>query len=200
MKLFYNSFSPFARMCLVTARELGLDRALEIVRTEGGSPALPNAGILKHNPLGLIPTLVTDHGHAMYDSRVICEYFAHRAGNKFLLPDEPVKRFRILTLQALGIGISDAAVALRYELAARPEAARWAELIARYKQRILAACDELESSWLNELGETTLGSIAVAAALSYVDLRHDELGWRRDHTGLAKWMGGFSARPSMGAF
>lgn len=200
MKLYYNSFSPFARMCLVTARELGLDRNLQILRIEGGSPAVANPEVVKQNPLGLIPTLLTDHGHAMWDSRVICEYFVHRAGNKSLLPDEPVKRFRILTLQAMGVGMSDAAVALRYETAARPEAVRWGDIIARYRQRILAVCDELDKSWLKELQETTLGSIAIAVALSYVDLRHGDLEWRSDRPGLAEGVSRFSARPSMQGF
>jgi glutathione S-transferase len=197
MKLLYNPISPFARMCLITAYELGLSKVLEIVQVEGMSPAVANAEVVKHNPLGRIPTLITDHGHAMHDSRVICEYFAHRAGNKSLLPDEPVRRFRILTLQSLGQGMADTAVALRYELAARPEAARWRELIERNQHRLITACDDLEAHWLNELRETTLGSISIAAALAYIDFRHDDLGWRDNHPMLTDWFGRFSARPSM---
>jgi glutathione S-transferase len=199
MKLLYNPISPFARMCLITARELGLSSALEIIQIDGMSPAVPNAEVVKHNPLGRIPTLITDHGHAVHDSRVICEYFAHRAGNKSLLPDEPVRRFRVLTLQSLGQGMAETAVALRYELAARPEPARWSELIERNRDRLTAACDDLEAHWLIELGETTLGSIAVAAALSYIDFRHGNLGWRDHHPKLADWFSRFSTKPSMSA-
>ncbi len=54
------------------------------------------------------------------DSRVIMEYLCHVAGNSVLIPDDGVKRFRILTLQALGLGLGDAAGRLRYETAARP--------------------------------------------------------------------------------
>jgi glutathione S-transferase len=199
MKLLYNSISPFARMCLITARELGFSNAMEIIQIEGTSPAVANAEVVKHNPLGRIPTLITDHGHAVHDSRVICEYFAHRAGNKSLLPDEPVRRFRVLTLQSLGQGMAETAVTLRYELAARPERARWRELIERNRDRIIAVCDDLEEHWLAELGETTLGSIAVAAALAYIDFRHGNLGWRDNHPKLADWFGRFSTRPSMSA-
>ena len=124
MKLLYNPISPFARMCVITAREVGI-KSLEIIGVETLSVTSANAEVARHNPLGRIPTLITNHGHPIHDSRVICEYFAHHAGNKSVLPDEPVKRFRILTLQALGQGMADTAVALRYETATRPESLRW---------------------------------------------------------------------------
>jgi glutathione S-transferase len=197
MKLLYSPISPFARMCLITARELGIDRDIEIMRIEGMTPAAPKAEVVTHNPLGRIPTLLTNHGHAIYDSRVICEYLIHHAGNKSLLPDEPVKRFRILTLQALGQGIAEAAVTLRYELAARPETAKWPELMERQRQRIMAACDELEKRWASELRNATVGSIAVAAALAYINFRHGDLGWQTAHPKLAEWFAGTAAKPSM---
>jgi glutathione S-transferase len=36
--------------------------------------------IVERNPLGKVPTLITDEGDALYDSRVICEYLDARAG------------------------------------------------------------------------------------------------------------------------
>jgi glutathione S-transferase len=198
MKLLYNPISPFARMCLITARELGID-GLEIIRIEGLFPAKPTAEVVKHNPLGRVPTLLTNHGHAIHDSRVICEYFAHHAGDKSLLPDEPVKRFRVLTLQSLGQGMAEVAVAMRYELALRPEGARWSELVEGNRARLFAACDDLERQWPNELMTTTLGSISVAAALAYIDFRHGDLGWRNGRSKLADWFADFSSRPSMNA-
>lgn len=197
MKLLYSPISPFARMCRITARELELDDELEIVPVEGVSPAVPSPDIVSHNPIGRIPTLITDHGHSIYDSRVICEYLTHRAGDKRLLPDEPVRRFRILTLQALGQGAAEAAVALRYELAARPEQARWPQLMDRQRTRILAACDDVEKRWTSELRHTTLATITLAAALAYVNFRHGDLDWRAGRPTIAKWFEEFSARPSM---
>jgi glutathione S-transferase len=197
MKLLYSPISPFARMCRITARELGLEDELEIVPIEGMSPAVPRADIVSHNPLGRIPTLITDHGHSIYDSRVICEYLTHHAGDKKLLPDEPVKRFRILTLQAMGQGVAEAAVALRYELAVRPEQTRWSQFMERQRTRILDACDDIERRWTGELRDTTLATIALAAALAYVNLRHGDLDWRGDRPKLASWFQEFAAKPSM---
>ena len=197
MRLLYNPISPFARMCRITARELGLDDDMEIVPIEGMSPTVPASEVVTHNPIGRIPTLVTDHGHSIYDSRVICEYLTHHAGDKRLLPDEPVRRFRILTLQALGQGVAEAAVALRYELAARPEQARWPQLIDRQRTRILAACDDVEKRWSSELRDLTLATIALAAALAYVNFRHGDLDWQAGRPTLSRWFEAFSARPSM---
>jgi len=196
MKLLYSPISPFARMCVITAREVGL-KSMEIVPVEGLSITNANAEIVKHNPLGRIPTLITDHGRPMHDSRVICEYIAHHAGNKSILPDEPVKRFRMLTLQSLGHGMAEAAVALRYESAVRPESLRWRELIDRHRQRLVAACEDLDKHWIAELREVTLGNISVAAALAYMDFRHSDLAWRDGNQRLTEWFGQFSARPSM---
>ena len=199
MKLLYSPASPFARMCLVTAHELGVARQLEVEHVTGVAPTTAHPELTRVNPLGRIPTLVTDHGHALHDSRVICEYLCHRAGDKKLLPDEPVKRFRVLTIQALGQGMGDAAVALRYETATRPEAARWKELIARLRLRLIAACDDLEANWMRDLAEVNAGGIAIGAAASYMDFRHDDLDWRANHRRLAQWFETFTERPAMQA-
>ncbi|MDP9138049.1 MAG: glutathione S-transferase [Pseudomonadota bacterium] len=199
MKLLYSAASPFARMCLVTAHELGMSHDLEIEQVVGTTPIAAHPELTKVNPLGRIPALVTDHGHALHDSRVICEYLCHRAGDKKLLPDEPVKRFRVLTIQALGQGMGDAAVALRYETATRPQTARWHELIARLRLRLTAACDDLEANWMKDLTEVSAGSIAVGCAASYMDFRHGDLDWRRGRPKLTQWFEAFGARPAMQA-
>jgi glutathione S-transferase len=199
MKLLYSAASPFARMCLITAHELGMADNLTIEPLEGVSPTVAHPQLTKVNPLGRIPALVTNHGHALHDSRVICEYLCHRAGDKKLLPDEPVKRFRVLTVQALGQGMADAAVQLRYEVATRPEGLRWNELIARLKGRLITACDDLEANWMKDLAELTLGTIAVGATAGYLDFRHADLDWRHNHPRLTEWFKSFAERPAMQA-
>jgi glutathione S-transferase len=44
-----------------------------------------------------------------------------------------------------------------------------------------------------------MGQVAVGCALGYLDLRHDDKGWRDGRPALAAWFEGFSARPSMQA-
>lgn len=199
MKLNYATASPYARMCVVTAHEAGIRDQLELVMIDAISPIAPHAEVSKANPLGKIPALITEHGHAIYDSRVIIEFLLHHAGNKALLPDEPVQRFRILTLQALGQGIADAALLYRYETFARPEPHRWPEWTARQAARIRSACDDLAAGWMKELKTVNVGSIAAACALGYLDFRMPEIGWRDGRGALADWFAEFSARPSMAA-
>jgi glutathione S-transferase len=188
MKLYGTMISPFVRTVMMTAYEVGLADKITPLDPGSVSPTEPNAEITRLNPLGKIPCLVTDHGHPLYDSRVICEYLCHRAGDKTLLPDEPVRRFRILTLQALALGMAEAAVAWRYEMVSRPPEFRWAAW---------AELEDLETRWKGDLASITAGSIACAAALAYLDLRFGDIAWRNGRPSLAAFYDRFAARRSM---
>ncbi len=101
MKIYGDLISPFVRMTVVTAHEVGLgDKVLHIV--EAVKPTEVNQKLAALSPIGKIPILETDHGHGIHDSRVIIEYLCHVAGNSTLIPNDGVKRFKVLTLQALG--------------------------------------------------------------------------------------------------
>lgn len=196
MKIYGDMISPFVRMTLVTAHEAGLGGKVEHV-TEGVKPTEVNAKLARLSPLGKIPVLETDHGHGIFDSRVIMEYLCHVAGNSALIPDDGVKRFRVLTLQAIGQGLADAAVAYRYETAMRPQGTQWQEWIARTRARFTATFDELGANWMDTLAEANAGSISVAVTLAYIDFRLGDIGWRNGRPGLAAWHEGFSRRDSM---
>jgi glutathione S-transferase len=196
MKIYGDLVSPFVRMCLVTAHEAGIGDKVELVAAKV-LPTEANRELAALSPIGKIPVLVTDHGHPLHDSRVIIEYLCHISGNKTLIPDDGVKRFRVLTLEATGQGIGDAAVAYRYETAQRPEALRWQAWMDRLKLRVDTALNDLEGAWEKDLGEVTAGSIAVAVALSYIDYRLGGWAWRDRRPKLARFHERFSARPSM---
>jgi glutathione S-transferase len=198
MKIYGDTISPFVRMTLVAAHEAGLADKIKQVR-ETVKVTEPHAKLVSLSPLGRIPILETDHHHPLYDSRVIIEYLAHVSGNKTLIPDDGVKRFRILTLMALGVGLAEAAVALRYELAQRPQGLQWQDWIARTEARMSAVCDDADQNWSAELDQTTAGTIALACALSYIDLRHPGFAWRDGRSRLAAFHEVFAARPSMQA-
>lgn len=186
-------------MVTATAHELNIFDQLELIDTGVFLPDRINEGVVADNPLGKIPSLVTDHGTALYDSRVICEYLCHHAGDKQLLPDEPVSRFRILTLQSLAVGLMDAGVSRRYETAVRPEEKRWPDWVARQHARMEAGMDDLENNWASELGSINAGTIAVAVVLAYFDFRYADLGWRDNRPKLAAFYEGFAKRSSMTA-
>jgi glutathione S-transferase len=199
MILYGDVISPFVRMCLVSAHEVGLAGkvALEAAHAK---PTEVNAALEKLNPIGKIPVLETDHHHSIYDSRVIIEYLAHVAGDRTLIPDDGVKRFRALTLLALAQGMGDAAVALRYEVAQRPEEKRWPEWIARTIQRIEAGLSDIEKNWQDQLSQVNVATMALACVLSYIDFRHGNLKWREGKPKTATWHDSFTQRPSMKAW
>ena len=111
MKLYMSPASPFARKARIIVRELDLVRLVEEIPT---NPATSEE-LRKTNPLGKIPALVLDDGSTLIDSPVICEYLNELGGGKFFpgmtIWREVSGRWRALTLQALGDGIADAAVA-----------------------------------------------------------------------------------------
>ena len=84
MKILYSPASPFVRKCLVAAHELGLDERIERVPA-AAHPVNRDPSIVAHNPLGKVPTLITDDGAVLYDSRVICEYL-NAQGDGHLIP------------------------------------------------------------------------------------------------------------------
>lgn len=196
MKIYGDTLSPFVRMAIVTAHEVGLGSKVQHI-VMGVKPTEVNATVAGLSPIGKIPVLETDHGHGIYDSRVIIEYLCHVAGNSTLIPDDGVKRFRVLTLQALGQGLADAAVAYRYETAARPQGLQWQDWLDRTRTRLAAGFDDLEKNWQPCLAEINSGSIAIAVMLSYIDYRIPDIRWRAGRPRLGAFHEAFSQRESM---
>lgn len=196
MKIHGTLSSPFVRTTLVAAHELGLgDRVTHV--SEQVSPTEANPRLTALSPIGKVPVLETDHAHAIHDSRVILEYLCHVAGNSDLIPDDGVKRFRVLTLQALGQGLGEAAVGYRYETASRPKGLQWTEWMERTRLRINAVFDDLEANWQGCLESVNAGSITVAVALAYIDFRMPDFSWRKGRPKLAAFHENFSKRDSM---
>ncbi len=192
MKLYSNTASPFARKCRVIAHELELK--LEEVRTL----PMQDEGFRRINPLGKIPALVLDDGSALVDSPVICEYLNNLGGGKFFpgmnIWKHNTGRWKSLGLQALGDGIADAAVAWVVE--GRQEAPHEA-VRARHWAAIAATLDMLER--VKFAKDPTIGEIAVACAIGYVEFRIPDLDWKTTRPRLAEWYTRFCDYPAMKA-
>jgi glutathione S-transferase len=197
MKLFYAATSPFVRKCLVSAHELGLRERLELV-SAAPHPVNRDRMLVASNPLGKIPTLITDEGTVLYDSRVICDYLNALADGPLIPPQGPA-RWRVLVDQALADGVMDAAVLVRYESAARPEKLRWNDWITGQLEKVTCGLAELERRARDLAGRVDAGTIAVGCALGYLDLRFASLEWRDKCPDTAVWFEQFGKRESMAA-
>lgn len=191
MKLYSHPASPFGRKCKIVAHELGIKLEIVVVN------ARDDEELRKINPLKKIPILVLDDGSSLFDSRVICEYLNEMGGGKFF-PGMTVwrptsGRWKALGLQALADGVMDAAVACRYETVGEDK--RNPDHIRRYMATVNAGVDTLERVTLAET--PTIGEIATACALGYLDFRYPELQWRETHPKLAAWFEKFAQYPSM---
>lgn len=187
----YSPASPYARKIRIAADILGLTDRIKIA---GVDLSDPSDSIRVQNPLGKIPALVLEDGSSLYDSRVIAEYLDGLAGGGKLFPSDPAQRFPALRLQALGDGVNDAALLIRYEHFARPESMRHGASIELQQGKIDRALAALEAS--PPQGPIDIGHIAVASALGYLDLRF-EGAWRKSCPALVEWLEKFSrATPS----
>ena len=184
--------SPFGRKVKIAAALLGL--RVSVVEADTTSPT---DSLRRENPLGKIPTLILDDGTTLFDSRVIVAYLDAVAGGDRLIPGGIAPRFAALRLEALADGLADAALLQVYEGRWRPsdrQDAAWVEYQAGKVERALAALEAAPPE-----GPITVGSIALACALGYLDLRFAGR-WREGHPALTTWLDGFSAEvPSFDA-
>ncbi|MEL6550658.1 MAG: glutathione S-transferase family protein [Pseudomonadota bacterium] len=196
MELTQSPASPFVRMAVVAAHEAGVIDQVTLTPV-ATSPVNTAAAVAASNPLGKIPVLTRDDGGALYDSRVICRYFA-RLGGVALYPE--AREWEVLTLEATGHGIAEAAVLMVYERRVRPENEQSETWIEAQWEKARRTLDALEARWMSHLhGPLDMGQIAVACALGYIDFRHPDRDWRAGRTALAAWYESFAARPSLEA-
>ena len=195
MKIYFSPASPFVRKCMAVAHEAGLAGQIEKLPS-AANPVNRDRTIIAENPLGQVPTMITDDGLALYDSRVICEYLDD-LGDAKLFPAAGPARWQALADQALADGMLGAALLARYEVSLRPEAHRWsnwidgqmgkvADGLARFEQRAASLGDRLD-----------IGTITLGCALGYLDFRYPDYDWRASHPGCAQWYAVFSERASM---
>jgi glutathione S-transferase len=185
--------SPYVRKVRVSAHELGL--ALECVEAHVFDPATP---LLAENPLGKVPALVRDDGSALYDSTVICQFLDTLHSGARLFPPEGEALWQALRRNALGDGLGQAAtwnIRERY----RPEGERSSRYQAYYERTIDRSFAALEAEASALAAQFGIGEISIACAISYVDFRYPDRGWRSAAPKLGGWYDEVRRRPSMRA-
>lgn len=197
MQLFWSSRSPFVRKAMVAAHEAGIAGSIETRRVVVGANN-PNADVMAVNPLNKIPTLVLADGTALYNSRVICEYFDTLHTGAPLFPRDGDARWAALRLQALGDGLMEVLVQ-RLGEQARPQEAQSEKHLIAYRLKMAATLDRLEGNSQALQAPLAIGQIAVGCALAHMDFRFGADNWRGGRDRLARWFDAFDQRPSMQA-
>ncbi|WP_417425977.1 glutathione S-transferase [Hoeflea sp.] len=186
MKLLYAPASPYSSKVRMAAHFAGV--ALEPVLTN--TATLP-AELIDNNPLGKIPTLVTDEGQAVYDSRAIMQ-FLDRAGGKRIYPRNAAKRTDAEVMEALCDGLCDCLLVIIYERRHRPEEKVHQDWIDLQWAKVTRALDHLENNLPRLTKAPNGGHLALAAATGYLALRFDGQ-WERGRPKLKRWSAKFAS-------
>lgn len=192
MELYLNATSPYARMVRIVLLEKGLADAVTLKWCD---PWADDPTLLKANPGGRIPALVTEESTTLSESMLIAVYLDNAYPEKPVLPADRLRE--VLYLAGLGQSLMEAAF---MTVIARKHYGNEADnsvLGARRLRTIQRLLNQLNS----ELGEAPvdaikLGEIAVAVALDYLAFRLAEMAWREEYPQLHAWHEGLMARES----
>jgi glutathione S-transferase len=201
MKLFWTPASPFVRKVMVSAIELGLRDHIEIHRTywphQWGSRTIDfDPKFITANPIGRIPTLVTETGVAIPESNWICDYLDSLGESRRLLPSHGELRWKCIRMLAVADGGLEAMIARRAESLRKPEE-KSLDFIAKQRDRIARCLDCIQAEIGTIEGQLNLAQISVGVGCGYMDFRYPEDNWRAGRPRLAAWYETFSKRPSM---
>jgi len=123
--------------------------------------------VREYNPLGRVPTLVTDDGESLMESAAILDYLDELAGpERALLPSSGPDRRRALNLMAMATGAAEKGVLQVYERVFRPEDKRHAPWVDRCRVQMsgsLAAIDRY-------LGERGVSQWLVGNRMTQADI------------------------------
>jgi glutathione S-transferase len=195
MKLLGSNTSPYVRKVRLVLLEKNIPHEYVV-----DPPTTPESLVLRVNPLGRIPALVLDDGFCVFDSPVITDYLDTLNDTPILIPrDAPAARLRVKRWEALADGIMDSAIMVRIESirAQEKQDAAILELHNTAISKTLAYASHLlgMNEWC-EGNAITLADLALASALSYLNLRQAERDWRGAHVNLAALFDRISERRS----
>ncbi|RCS23149.1 glutathione S-transferase family protein [Phyllobacterium salinisoli] len=180
-KILYASASPYSAKVLMAAHYAGIPVEAVSINTNDEPEIL-----ISSNPLGKIPTLITDDGKTVFDSRVITQHLNRVSGNK-LFPRNAEKRLDAERLESLADGLCDALLAHVYERRYHPAEKihqPWLDMQWRKAERAL---DVLNEAPPRVSAKLHAGHIALAATLGYLNLRF-EGQWEKGRPKLKRWL------------
>lgn len=193
MELYLNATSPYARLARIVLMEKGL---AETVTLKWCDPWADDADLLKANPAGRIPALITEEGTTLSESLLIAVYLDGVNPNTPMLPTSSLGE--VLHLAGLGQNLMDAAfttVIARKHYGHEIDESELGQRRSRAIQRLLKQLSS-ELDQKQKVSSISLGEIATAIALDYLAFRLPELNWKDEHPQLQAWHAGVTARAS----
>ena len=154
--------SPFVRRVAISMKLLGIP-------FEHGNWSVGKDfdRIRNYNPLGRVPTLVTNSGETLMESSAILDYLDELAGpDRALLPRAGAERRQALNLMAMATGAAEKGVMQVYERVFRPEEKRhqpWVDRCRLQMSSSLAVIDRY-------LGERGLAQWLVGKRMTQADI------------------------------
>ncbi|WP_394891071.1 glutathione S-transferase [Mesorhizobium sp. AaZ16] len=186
-KILYSPTSPYSAKVRMAAAYAGIPLEAVVVDTNSQPAELTGP-----NPLGKIPTLVTDDGRGIYDSRTITQYLNRLSGNT-LFPRNPAKRLDAEMLEALADGVCDSLLAHVYERRMRPAEKVHQPWLDLQWSKAMRAFDLLNANPPKLPKKITAGHIALRACLGYIDLRFPGQ-WEKGRSRLKRWAARFDEK------
>tara|TARA_R110002012_G_scaffold55315_9_gene141205 strand:- start:5607 stop:6209 length:603 start_codon:yes stop_codon:yes gene_type:complete len=193
MELYLNSTSPYARLVRIVLMEKGLADAVTLKWCD---PWADDAELLKANPAGRIPALITEEGTKLSESMLIAVYLDSVSPNPPILPAANLRE--VLHLVGLGQNLMDAAfttVIARKHVGNEIDESVLGQRRSRAIQRLLNQLSS-ELSQKQQASTIDLGEIAIAVALDYLAFRLPEMNWKEEYPQLHAWHVGVTARAS----
>lgn len=190
MKLYQSPTSPFVRMARAAAELKGLGGRLELVDARADQAAFE-----KLNPLNKVPTLVTDDGEVLIESRLICQYIDSLSGGVQLYPKDDAARRKVLQQEAVIHGVMDATVARRMD-ARKPDTKPSAWWDERQKRKVDIGLDKIERELAAYTGAKTITPVLLCCMCHFLGRVSPE-DWRQGRPGLARWYESYSKEPHM---
>ena len=154
--------SPFVRRVAITMR------LLEIPFEHGNwSVGRDFDRIREYNPLGRVPTLVTDEGEKLMESGAILDYLDESAGaDRALLPRSGPERRQALNLMALATGAAEKGILQIYERVFRPEEKRHQPWLDRCRTQMGGSLSAID----RHLGERGVSQWLVGKRMTQADI------------------------------
>lgn len=193
MELYLNATSPYARLVRIVLLEKGLADAVTLKWCD---PWADDGELLKANPAGRIPALITEEGTKLSESMLIAVYLDSVSPNPPMLP--AVNLAEVLHLAGLGQNLMDAAfttVIARKHVGNEIDESVLGQRRSRAIQRLLNQLSS-ELSQKQQASTIDLGEIAIAVALDYLAFRLPEVNWKEEYPQLQAWHEGVAARAS----